>query len=813
VKADLAGALGTNELPPAPISAHLKATGLPDAATGEIRAQGTLAGAPLELAVVVRESGDGTTQIDIERADWKSAHAEGQLSMTPGALLPVGALDLRMTRLQDLEALTGRSLNGSVSAGLETTQQNGQTQAQLTLDARAAGLSDLGSVDHLRLAATVLDPAASPVVEAELVLDGISAQGLAASGRLAVKGPQNALALRLAADAKNLAGSPLQVTGEAVLDASAMNATLSALQASWKGETVRLLSPARIAFDDGIDLDVLRVGVQKAVFLVSGRISPLLDLTAEVRNLSPALAGALVPDLKAEGEIRADATLTGTLARPTGTVRMDATGLRMGTGPARSLPPATLAVTANLAGESARIDSRLTLGPKANLTLTGQAPLFSTGRMDLRTRGSVDLTLADPILTASGRRVRGQVQLNGGIAGAVSAPALSGTIQLARGAVRDYAQGLHLEDIDAVVRLEGDNLRIDRLTARAGAGTVSASGTLGVLAPDLPIDLRLEARDAQPLSSDLLTVDLNANLSARGQLAKRLRLSGNIDSNKAEIRIPEILPVSVASLNVRRPGEKPPPPPPPGPVVALDLTIEAPGQIFVRGRGLDAELGGSIQVQGTADDPRPVGGFELRRGRFSLAGQTLNFAKGEVSFNGGSLTDPSLDFTVSPTTQDIAAELNIGGTVSNPTITLSSTPELPQDEILAQILFGRSASSLSPFELAQIASALAELTGVTSGGPNPLSSIREGLGLDQLSVGSSDSGQAVLEAGRYVAPGVFVGVKQGASVGSTKAKVQVDLTRGLKLEGTVGTGSGSATGASASAGGGSSLGVTYELEY
>jgi translocation and assembly module TamB len=272
------------------------------------------------------------------------------------------------------------------------------------------------------------------------------------------------------------------------------------------------------------------------------------------------------------------------------------------------------------------------------------------------------------------------------------------------------------------------------------------------------------------------------------------------------------LPSSVATLNVRLPGEKPPPARAPGPVINLDLTIEAPGQVFVRGRGLDAELGGSVRVQGTADNPRPIGGFELRRGRFSLAGQTLVIDKGEVSFNGGSLTDPSLDFTVSPSNATINAELNIGGTVSNPQITLSSTPELPQDEILAQILFGRSAASLSPFELAQIAAAVAELTGVTSGGGlDPLGRIRQGLGLDQLSVGTSDSGQATLGAGRYVAPGVYVGVEQGASTDSSKAKVQVDLTKHLKLEGTVGTSSGSATGSDGE--GASSIGITYEFEY
>jgi translocation and assembly module TamB len=812
-QADLSGELETKGLPRAPISAHLEAKGLPKTPTGEITARGTLAGSALEFAVVALQSGEGTTRVDIKRADWKSAHAEGQLTLAPGALLPVGTLDLRMPRLQDLAPLIGQSPTGSLTATLKTTQQGGETEAELAVDASAAGLSGIGSVDHLTLAATVFNPTADPVVDAKLVVDGLSANGVAGSGRLEVEGPQNALALQVAADAKNLAGSPLRLTGEALLDATVKNLSLSALQASWKGETLRLLSPAQFAFAEGVGVEDLRVGIQEAVFEVSGRVSPVLDLTAEVRNLSPALAAAFVPDLQAEGKLRADAKLAGTLARPTGTVRVDATGLRMRAGPAGSLPAANLTAMAELAGESARIDSRLTLGPKTNLTVTGQAPISSTGRLDLRARGSVDLALADPILGASGRRVRGQIQLDAGLTGTLASPHLGGTAQLAGGEVQDYAQGAHITGINALLQLEGEGIRIARLTARAGPGTISAAGTVGILARDMPIDLRLEARDARPLSSDLLTVSLDANLTATGQLAKQLLLSGDIRIDKAELRIPQTLPTNVATLNVRRRGEKPPPPPAPGPIVKLDLTIEAPGQMFVRGRGLDAELGGSVRVQGTADKPQPIGSFELRRGQFSLAGQTLNFAKGKVSFMGGSLTDPSLDFTVIPTNATVDAKLNIGGTVSNPKITLSSIPELPQDEILAQILFGRSASSLSPFELAQIASALAQLTGVTSGGLDPLNSIREGLGLDQLSVGTSASGQVTLEAGRYVTPGVYVGVEQGASVDSTKAKVQVDLTKRLKLEGTVGTSSGSATGSSASAERSTSIGVTYELEY
>jgi translocation and assembly module TamB len=808
--ADLSGELATKGFPSAPLSAHLEAKGIPSAPAGEMKARGTIAGAPLDLSIVAQRSSDGTTRLDIERADWKSAHGEGQMTLAPGSIFPVGGLDLRMTRLQDLKPLIQRSPTGALTAKLQTTTEGGESRAQLAVEAIAAGLPGIGAVEKLSLAATVLDPVTNPDLDAKLVVDGFSAQGMSGSGRLEAKGPQDALALRIAADARDPADTLLRLTGKAVLDATGKKAALDKLQASWKGETLRLLSPAKIDFGKKIGMEDVRLGIRDAVLQVSGRISPALDLRVQVRNLSPALASVFVPDLEAEGNLRAEARLSGTLAKPTGTVRVEATGLRMRSGPAGSLPAADLKTTATLAGESAQIDSRLSVGPKAKLTLTGQAPLSTSGRMDLRAQGSVDLSLADPIITAGGRLVRGQVQLNAGFSGTLASPRLDGTIRLLRGEVQDYALGAHLGDIEALLQLEGGRVRISRLTARAGPGTVSASGTVGILQGDMPVDLRLEAQNARPLSSDLLTVSLDASLTAKGDLTERILLSGKIHSNETEIRIPNTLPTSVATLNVRRPGEKPSTPSKPGRVVDLDLSIDAPRRIFVRGRGLDAEVGGKVRVQGSLAEPRPIGSFALLRGQYSLAGKTLNFSKGKVSFNGGSLANPSLDFAVSRSDADVTAKLSIAGTVRKPKISLSSTPDLPQQEILAELLFGQSASSLSPVELAQIASALAELTGVVPS-VNLLSGIRKGLGLDELRVGSDASGKATLEAGEYIAPNVYVGVEQGASAGSTRAKVQVDLTKGLKLEGTVGASSGSATGSADE--GGSSIGVTYEFEY
>jgi translocation and assembly module TamB len=236
----------------------------------------------------------------------------------------------------------------------------------------------------------------------------------------------------------------------------------------------------------------------------------------------------------------------------------------------------------------------------------------------------------------------------------------------------------------------------------------------------------------------------------------------------------------------------------------LNLVITAIDEIFVRGRGVEAELAGTVQVHGTANAPEPAGGFSLRRGQYNLAGKTLTFSQGRVSFDGGKLTDPSLNFIVTNTKNSFTTTLTIGGTASNPKITLSSVPELPQDEILARLLFGQSASSLSVLEMVQIGSAVASLSGATSSMGDPLDKIRSSLGLDRLSVGGQNTS---LEAGRYVVPGVYLGTRQGLT-GTPQATLQIDLTKHIKLEAAVGATSSTSKNANPN-----SLGIIYEFDY
>jgi translocation and assembly module TamB len=561
----------------------------------------------------------------------------------------------------------------------------------------------------------------------------------------------------------------------------------------------------------------LRIGMQQAVLEVAGRISPALDATASLRNVTPALARTFDVDIQADGTLAADARVIGTLREPRGSVKLAASGLRMRTGSGRSLPPASINATADLEAESARIDATVAAGSRVRLDASGRVPFSATGPIDVRARGTVDATVLNPILEVNGRRVKGKVTLDVAASGSFNAPRIDGTLRLADGELQDYALGAQLTKVEAVLEASGDTVRIASLTAQAGSGTVSATGSVGVFASGRPVDVKITANNARPLATDLLTADLDANISLSGTAETRLEASGSVTVRRAEIKIPKALPPTVAVLDVRRPGQKDPPPPPtrPGPVIGLDLKVDAPRAVFVRGRGLDAEMGGELSVSGTTASPQVSGGFDMRRGSFDLGGASLKFTTGKVSFTGTGLTqkiDPTLDFQAQSTSNEITATLSVTGYADAPRIALTSTPELPQDEILARLLFGVSAKQLTPLQLAQIASAVATITGV-AGDNNPLNAIQKSLGLDRLSAGSTPTGGTTIEAGRYVADRVYVGAKQNTQ-GGTQAQVQIDLTKNLKLQATLGMGGTvPVQGTTPDNDPGSSVGLSYQFEY
>ncbi len=589
---------------------------------------------------------------------------------------------------------------------------------------------------------------------------------------------------------------------------------LDRFQADWRGQTATLSQPARFDLAGGIAVDALALRGAGGTFRVTGRLSPKLALTAEAQDIHLGAFGPFLP-LPADGTIDARADLAGSLAAPTGTVTLDGKELRVG-GRSGKLAPSTLQARAELSGGAVRLTAKLSQNGTGALTLRGRVPLSADGALDLQTAGNADLALLDPLLVASGRRVKGHVALDMAVTGMMAAPRLSGSAVLQEAEFQDYTQGLRIRDIAADLEAEGEVVRIARFQGRAGPGTISGSGRIDFATPGWPVDLSITTRNARPIVSDMMTASLSGDLRLTGALRKAVTLSGKLDVPHAEINIPDSFPPEVRTLNIRRRGEKPPPPAA-ATSLRLDLAVVTTGPVTVRGRGIDADLAGRLQLSGSSGAPQIGGGFKMQRGTLTVAGQTLNFTTGTVTFNGGAVQnrlDPVLDFVAATTSGGVTATLTVTGYASAPKITLSSTPQLPQDEVLAHLLFQQSAKQLTPLQFAQMAQALASLGGVGNGF-DPVASIRGGLGLDRLAVsgGSGATTDATVEAGKYVSHNIYVGAKQSLS-GGTQAQVQVDITRNLKAQATVSTGTNATAtqGASAQDTGGS-VGLSYQFEY
>jgi translocation and assembly module TamB len=144
----------------------------------------------------------------------------------------------------------------------------------------------------------------------------------------------------------------------------------------------------------------------------------------------------------------------------------------------------------------------------------------------------------------------------------------------------------------------------------------------------------------------------------------------------------------------------------------------------------------------------------------------------------------------------------VSGTARQPKIALSSTPTMPRDEILARVLFGSNVGSLTASQGIQLAAAAATLA---QGGPSVMDKVRSSIGLDRLDLGAGGANPngtqgtakgTTVTGGKYVANGVFVGVKQGLSGDSgSQAIVEIEITPNISVNSTFGSRSGSGFGA------------------
>ncbi|TIW55166.1 MAG: translocation/assembly module TamB, partial [Mesorhizobium sp.] len=417
-------------------------------------------------------------------------------------------------------------------------------------------------------------------------------------------------------------------------------------------------------------------------------------------------------------------------------------------------------------------------------------------------------------LAAQGLALNGTANVDVQVRGPASAPVISGKVTTSGARLIDARSGLAVNDIAADVSIGGGVARINRLTGTLSTrGSLSASGTVGINpAQGFPADLSIKLTDGRYTDGRVVTANLGGDLTVKGPLVSAPVIAGTLNLARTVITVPEKLPGSLSALDVKhknapasvRAQDKALRPATSGGSsnsgsgLTLDVTVNAPNQIFIQGRGVDAELGGSLKLTGPASAPRAIGTFTLQRGRLIILSKRLTFTDGTIGFQGSLV--PYLNLTATTTTSTATVTVVVSGEATNPKFTFSSVPALPQDEILAQLIFGQSMSKLSPLQIAQLASAAAQLAGV-GGSTSLLENLQSAIGVDDLDVTTDEKGGTAVSAGKYLNDRTYVTIQKGDKPGSGKATIDLNVGRGVKLRGEAND-AGEAKG-----------GVFYEREY
>ncbi|WP_052768817.1 translocation/assembly module TamB domain-containing protein [Aurantiacibacter marinus] len=744
-----------------------------------------------QINLNIAENGD--TFIDITRLDVAQSRVSGVLQIIEGGV--AGDLDLSRGGIDGTIGLAVR--DGGQGFDIDVNANNarfgGDTPLAInrgTIDASGLISADgttvrgFASLQGLSYGNIFIGRLAA---RAQLI-DGIGSFDAALTGRrgsrfeLAINGNATAERIAVAVDG-SYAGRDISMPRRAVL---------TALEGGgWQ------LERSQLSFGDGFVLASGRIGADASM---SGNVS--------LANMPLGLADVLTGELGVGGTVSGVLEFTGGAGGlPTGEARLMIEDLTRASSLLTSRPmdiaivgqlSETLAQARAVISDGGNADGRLQ-GRIANLPQTGSLiQRLYAGDLFAQLRFNGDAAALWRLAAIDLLDVTGDLEVAADLRGSLGDPQVRGSISGDALRVRSGLTGTDVTGVSARGRFDGSRFNLTSFAGTApNGGRVSGSGFIdlsGITASRGPrMDIRLAATNAQILDIANMGATITGPMrivsnGVGGTIAGRLRASDVRwrlgMTAEAIAQLPSVntrqinLPADVAPVAVNT-----------GPWRYL-IDVRAPGGIQVDGMGLESEWRtNNLQIRGTTDDPRLGGEVSVvpRQGFYSFAGTRFEITQGDIYFDENAPIDPRIDLVAETEVDALSVTVNVRGNASQPDIAFSSVPALPEEELLARLLFGGSITNLSATDALQLGAAVASLRG--GSGVGPINQLRNAIGLDRLRIVAADP---ALDRGTSVALGKNFGrrfyveiITDGA--GYSASNVEFRVTSWLNLLATVST--------------------------
>ncbi|HEY8312052.1 MAG TPA: translocation/assembly module TamB domain-containing protein, partial [Gemmatimonadaceae bacterium] len=332
--------------------------------------------------------------------------------------------------------------------------------------------------------------------------------------------------------------------------------------------------------------------------------------------------------------------------------------------------------------------------------------------------------------------IRGALTANVSLAGTTTHPRFTGSIVVDSGAATVVPIGVRLDRIDANIALSGDTVFVRRLSAtttRERRGTLDVTGSVALTQYDNPVfALNATARnfravDRRGLAS--LDVSTTSPISLIGPYSGA-HVNGAVRVDRGTVYIPELITKRLVDLNdpelvdvvdttvASNRAILPSAPSEFTKNLSLDnVSINIGDDVWLRSAEANIKLGGSLNVTlgrspvtGERSQLALDGQLNAVRGTYRLnvvpfVQPTFDVEQGTLRFFGTPDLDPALDITAINTVrrprqslngQDIRIRATIGGTLSAPSLALSSADNLPlsQSDLLSYLITGEPAFAL-----------------------------------------------------------------------------------------------------------------------
>ncbi|MEO8406937.1 MAG: translocation/assembly module TamB domain-containing protein [Oxalobacteraceae bacterium] len=774
---------------------------------------GTLLGAPL--------SGHGKLQADaahIANADIALQLANNSVMLKGNFGAPQDRLAWRLDARQ--LSVLGPNFGGALTGSGNISGSKDALQIGFALDGSAIRLPGENSIKTLRASGRLQQGADGPL-QADIALGDVrsGAQALQAL-RLQASGSRRAHTIELAGQSRadkpgehftaTLAGGWQPAKGWDGVIRSLQNrgAFAFALQAP----APLKIGPRQFSLTDFVlklpsgSLNLQSLQKNGTRLQSRGRASgiALTTLTGLSESLQQNLAGALTGTLTfgADWSLDADRFIDGSVRvfREGGdvTVRTGVTGAALALGLSRLALRADIVKNAlklefemdgTHAGSSRFAGSTRIGGTPGSWSLPATSPLQMSGTANLST-----LAWIGPVIGQPGLDLQGRLALAVSASGTLGAPKLAGTINGDQLGLRWVEQGIKLRNGVLRAQLQDDRLLLKKLAFEGDQGSLNVQGEAHFANARPNVQMTLTADRLLALSSPerLLVVSGEGRITLD---AKRLQLGGTFKAERAMFELPSESGPTISDDVVvlgREPGDgksggksgKPLP-------LQVDVMLDLGERFFIKGKGLDAQVGGSLRVR--VDDgrlPRANGSIEVVKGTYAAYGQKLTIRRGILAFS-GPIDNPGLNILAVRPVPDIEGNVEAGvevrGNALAPRARLVSTPSVSDTEKLSWLVLGHGTDSASGNQFDALSAAANALFGAAQGA-SLQARLAQSVGLDEVGIGRAQGLEStVLTLGKRLSSRAFLTYEQGVSGASTLVKLRYQLSKHLSLQAETGT--------------------------